>query len=202
MTWGRIQSARQRMHGLAAMLVLGALLACEAESPAVARPAVLLVTIDTLRADDVGVYGYREPVSPVLDALAARGIVYERAIAASSRTAPSHATILTSRWVRDHSIAHFNGYSRLAQETTLTQVLSRGGYATAAFVSNSVLRRRMGLGRGYDAGCAHLARERGEALVRVGPLQRSTRPLHPARPLRDRVLLLGRGPAITGQPFG
>ena len=56
--------------------------------------SVLLLTVDTLRADHVGAYGYPEPVSPNIDALAARGVVYERAVAASSRTAPSHASIL------------------------------------------------------------------------------------------------------------
>ena len=87
------------------------------EERASARPSsnILLVTIDTLRADHVGAYGYPEPVSPNIDSLAARGVVYERAIAASSRTAPSHASILTSRYVRDHSIGSVNGATRIQE---------------------------------------------------------------------------------------
>jgi arylsulfatase len=113
-------------------------------------PNVLLITIDTLRADHVGAYGYPEPVSPNIDALAARGVVYERAIAASSRTAPSHASILTSRYVRDHSIGSVNGATRIQNEETLASALSAAGYQTAAFVSNTVLHPRTGLNKGFS----------------------------------------------------
>jgi arylsulfatase len=114
------------------------------------RPSILLVTYDTLRADHLGAYGYPEPVSPHFDALAERGVLYERAVAASSRTAPSHATIMTSRYVRDHSIGHRNGSTRLGDEETLARVLSQEGYATAAFVSNMMLNRRVGLDAGFE----------------------------------------------------
>lgn len=114
------------------------------------RPSILLVTFDTLRADHLGAYGYPEPVSPHFDALAERGVLYERAVAASSRTAPSHATIMTSRYVRDHSIRHHNGATRLGDGTTLARILSAQGYATAAFVSNAVLQRRIGLDAGFE----------------------------------------------------
>ena len=141
---------RIRACGFAAWLALACSPGAPAPPAALPRPSVLLVTIDPLRADHLGAYGYPEPVSPNIDTLAARGMVYERAIAASSRTAPSHASILTSRWVRGHSIAHFNGYSRLGGEPTIAAVLRPEGYATAAFVSNGVLGRRMGLTRGFD----------------------------------------------------
>ncbi len=61
------------------------------------RPSVLLVTFDTLRADHLGAYGHPENPSRHFDALAKRGVLYERAIAASARTAPSHASIMTPR---------------------------------------------------------------------------------------------------------
>jgi len=134
----------------AASLFLAACQQQEAPAELPRGPSVLLVTVDTLRADHLGAYGHPEPVSPQVDALAARGVVYERAIAASSRTAPSHASILTSRWVRDHSIAYYNGYSRLGDEPTLAAAFRANGYATAAFVSNGVLSQRMGLTRGFD----------------------------------------------------
>jgi arylsulfatase A-like enzyme len=88
-------------------------------------------------------------VSPAIDALAARGVVYERAVAASSRTAPSHASILTSRFARDHAIGSVNGATRIRDEDTLASVLRASGYQTAAFVSNSVLERRTGLDKGF-----------------------------------------------------
>ncbi len=145
--------ARPACSALAAIAAAVLIAACSREQPPEAPappPSVLLVTIDTLRADHLGAYGYPEPVSPSIDALAARGVVYERAVAASSRTAPSHASIFTSRWVRDHSIAYFNGYSRLGNESTIAAVLRANGYATAAFVSNGALSRRMGLTRGFE----------------------------------------------------
>ena len=113
-------------------------------------PNVLLVTIDTLRPDYLGAYGFPGESSPNLDALAAGGVVFERAIAASARTAPSHASLFTSRWVRDHSIGYRNGSTRLGDEVTLAALLDEAGYDTAAFVGNSMLRRRVGLDRGFD----------------------------------------------------
>ena len=114
------------------------------------RPSILLVTVDTLRADHVGAYGFEANTTPNLDALAGEGVVFERALAASSRTAPSHATMMTSRWVRNHSIGPINGGTRLAHdEPTLASRLHDAGWNTAAFVSNFMLGRRVGLDTGF-----------------------------------------------------
>jgi arylsulfatase A-like enzyme len=115
-----------------------------------ARPDVLLVVVDTLRADQLGCYGHPRSPTPNLDALAAGGVLFERAVAASSRTAPSHASIMTSLFVNEHSIGHSNGGSRLDGETTLADLFAAAGYDTAAFVSNYMLRRSMGLDRGFE----------------------------------------------------
>ncbi len=128
-----------------ALLVAG----CGGRPTDPARPDVLLVTLDTLRADHVGVYGAPEGATPHLDALAAGAVVFERALAASSRTAPAHASLFTSRWVRDHAIGYRNGATRLGDEPTLAAILATAGYETAAFVSNTMLRRRVGLDRGF-----------------------------------------------------
>jgi arylsulfatase len=136
------------------------------------RASVLLLTIDTLRADHLGSYGHPEPISPEIDALARRGVVFERAVAASSRTAPSHASILTSRFVRDHAIGSVNGATRLEHEPTLATLLSARGYATAAFVSNTVLQRHTGLDRGFDLYDDQLTERednRGEIFERRAP---------------------------------
>jgi len=125
-------------------------LACAACSDRPPPPDVLLVTIDTLRPDLLGAYGLGPSASPHVDALARRGVVFERAIAASSRTAPSHASIMTSRWVREHSIGWRNGDTHLEGALTLAEVFRRHGYATAAFVGNVVLQSRSGLDAGFD----------------------------------------------------
>ncbi|MCP4906588.1 MAG: sulfatase-like hydrolase/transferase, partial [bacterium] len=114
------------------------------------RPDVLLITIDTLRADYVHAYGFPLEITPSIDALAERGVLFENAIAAATLTAPAHASIMTSRYVREHSIGSRNGDTRLDELSTLAESFSEAGYATAAFVSNAVLRRRIGLDRGFD----------------------------------------------------
>jgi len=141
---------RRRPHpalGLFAAALTLVLAGCRPED---ARRSVLLVTLDTLRADHLGAYGHPEPVSPRFDALAARGVLYERAVAASSRTAPAHATIMTSRYVRDHTVGHRNGATQLEAEHTLARTFRDAGFRTAAFVSNTMLRRRIGLHDGFE----------------------------------------------------
>jgi len=111
---------------------------------------VLLITVDTLRADHLRCYGFPFASSPQIDRLAAASVVFERAIAGSSSTAPSHASILTSLYTRQHTIGFRNGDSRLEGVPTLATVLHSSGYRTAAFVSNVVLIRGRGFETGFD----------------------------------------------------
>jgi arylsulfatase len=111
---------------------------------------VLLITIDTLRADHLHGYGFELETSPNLDALARQGVLFERAIAAASATNPAHASIMTSLYPREHSVGHSNGKTRLERDTTLAEVFQGAGYRTAAFVGNLVLERRTGFDRGFD----------------------------------------------------
>ncbi len=113
-------------------------------------PNVLLITVDTLRADHLGAYGSPFASSPAMDALSEQGVLFERAVAASPMTAPSHATIMTGRYVREHSVGFANGQTRLVGATTLAQRFHESGYQTAAFVGNVILRRSGGLARGFD----------------------------------------------------
>lgn len=131
-------------------VVLGGLAACGRAAPPDPRPNVLLVVVDTLRADALGVYGAGPEASPEIDALARGGVVFERAIAAAPWTAPSHAALFTSRYSREHSIGFETGTTRLTGLTTLAQVFRAAGYSTAAFVSNIVLLRRYGWDLGFD----------------------------------------------------
>ena len=112
-------------------------------------PSVLLITLDTTRNDYVGPRGGAPSLTPALDALAARGIRYTRALTSSPLTLPAHSSLLTGLDPYAHGV-HDNGTSALpADIPTLATVFSARGYATAAFVASRVLDRRFGLARGF-----------------------------------------------------
>jgi choline-sulfatase len=113
------------------------------------RPNVLLVTVDTLRADRLGSYGYAAAATPELDALAAAGARFESATAVAPLTAPSHASILTGLTPPRHGVRD-NGQALGPGAPTLAEALRSAGYVTGAFVSGFPLDRRFGLGRGFD----------------------------------------------------
>lgn len=111
---------------------------------------VILISIDTLRADRLPAYGYAAGVTPVIDALAAEGVLFEQAYAHSPQTLPSHTSILTGRLPFDHGVRDNVGFVAPDDTVTLAHRLKQAGYATGAFVSSFVLRRQVGLGRGFD----------------------------------------------------
>lgn len=114
------------------------------------RLNVLLVTLDTTRADRIGCYGYPQAATATLDRLATRGLLFENAFAGVPLTLPSHATILTGLHPPEHGI-RVNGRHRLsAAIPTLADILRNRGYRTAAFIASAVLDRRFGLDRGFD----------------------------------------------------
>jgi arylsulfatase len=141
--------ARPVRAGAAPWLLLAAIGCGGADGAGAARPDVLLIVIDTLRADHLGSYGYALPTSPRIDALAAEGVLFERAISGSSSTGPSHASIFSSRFTRGHTVGMANGSTRLEGVTTLAEVFRAAGYQTAAFVGNAMLNRRLGFDRGF-----------------------------------------------------
>lgn len=112
-------------------------------------PDVLLITIDTLRADRLGSYGHAEASTPVLDDLARRGARFEEAIAPVPLTLPSHASILTGVTPLVHGVRDNAGFALGAAPPTLAEALRDAGYETAAFVSGFPLHRRFGLARGF-----------------------------------------------------
>jgi arylsulfatase A-like enzyme/Flp pilus assembly protein TadD len=115
-----------------------------------ARPNVLLVTLDTTRADHLGCYGAGAAVTPALDRLAAGGTLFEHAYTPSPMTLPAHASIMTGLQPPGHGL-RVNGKSRLAPSIpTLAEILSAQGYQTGAFVAAFVLHRQFGLDRGFD----------------------------------------------------
>ena len=115
------------------------------------KPSLLLITIDTLRADYLSCYGSQEVETPNLDRLARGGAHFIRARASVPLTLPSHASILTGLHPPAHGVRD-NGTLRLPQSiVTLAEVLKSHGYETAAFVGAFVLDRRFGLAQGFDA---------------------------------------------------
>jgi len=113
-------------------------------------PSLVLVTLDTTRADRLGAYGGDPAISPSFDGLARRGILFEACDSASPLTLPSHATLMTGLYPPAHGL-RTNGRGRLpASIPTLASLLSGRGYRTAAFVSSSVLDARHGLDRGFE----------------------------------------------------
>jgi arylsulfatase A-like enzyme/Tfp pilus assembly protein PilF len=132
-------------------LTLVAVLLRSTARPASPRPLnVLLITIDTLRADRVGAYGARTGATPTLDRLAARGLVFRNAFSAVPITLASHATLLTGRYPPRHGVRGNSFYRLPDAELTLAGSLKRAGYQTAAFVGAAVLDHRFGLSQGFD----------------------------------------------------
>jgi arylsulfatase A-like enzyme/Flp pilus assembly protein TadD len=113
-------------------------------------PNVLLVTIDTLRADHVGAYGAQGVATPTLDALAARGVLFEQAMAAVPLTLPSHASLLTGQYPPSHGVRH-NAIFVLADEAeTVAERFQAAGFATGAVIGAAVLGPEFGLAQGFD----------------------------------------------------
>lgn len=119
-----------------------------AEPPQRTRPSILLVTLDTTRADAIGPDA-RGVETPSFNALASRGMRYTRAYSTVPETLPSHTSMMTGLYPGGHGI-HENGRTVGAQHPLIAERLHQAGYHTAAFVSSFVLARRFGLARGFD----------------------------------------------------
>jgi arylsulfatase A-like enzyme/Tfp pilus assembly protein PilF len=113
-------------------------------------PNVVLVTIDTVRADHVGCYGARDVATPTLDSLAHDGIVFEDAISQVPLTWPSHAVIMTGMYPFQNGVQDFTGQPLEKRFRTVAQAFKQRGYATGAVVSAFVLDKSWGLARGFD----------------------------------------------------
>lgn len=111
---------------------------------------VILVTIDTVRADRLGCYGAKDVETPTLDGLARDGIVFERAISQVPLTWPSHAAILTGMYPFQNGVQDFTGQPLDPHIKSVAQAFKERGYATGAVVSAFVLDRSWGLSRGFD----------------------------------------------------
>ncbi len=127
-------------------MLLALAIAAAACSPA-KPPSVVLISVDTLRADALGAYGGLLP-TPSFDRFAREGVLFEKAFAPAPATAPSHATLFTGQQVQRHGVLR-NGESLPEAATTLAEAFGAHGYATAGFVSSFVLDPRFGWGQGF-----------------------------------------------------
>ena len=110
---------------------------------------VILISLDTLRADHLGTYGYSCDTSPFIDAFARDNIVFENAVVQSPWTLPSHMSIMTSLYPSFHGVVK-EDRSLADEHTTLAELMREGGYRTAAFTDGWLLKPRYGFGRGFD----------------------------------------------------
>jgi arylsulfatase A-like enzyme/Tfp pilus assembly protein PilF len=113
-------------------------------------PNVVVVTIDTLRADHLGCYGYKQIRTPSIDALAAEGARFERAYTVVPVTLPSHTVMFTGTYPMLSGMHDFSGNNLSQQQPTLASVLKQSGYATGAVIGAAVLDSRFGLNQGFD----------------------------------------------------
>ena len=115
----------------------------------VEKPNVVLVTLDTTRADHLGCYGRADARTPAIDALARAGVLFSQAASTAPLTLPSHSSIMTGLYPTNHGV-RLNGTNALSQQhTTLAEAFSDNGYETGAFVGAFVLDGRWGLNQGF-----------------------------------------------------
>ena len=150
MTASKARPLGRRMPGplLVLLAVIG--LAGPGSGAAAERPDLVLVTLDTLRADRIGAYGDPLARTPALDALAARGALFREATTPIPLTLPAHASILSGRYPRSHGVLDNAGFALDASVPLVAESLRDAGYATGAFVSAYVLDGSKGLARGFE----------------------------------------------------
>ena len=121
------------------------------ETAPIQQPAnIILITIDTLRADRLGCYGDTLANTPNIDQLAKHGILFRQSQATAPLTLPSHASILSGLWPYNHGLRDNAGFSLPQEITTIIEVVQKKGYQTGAFVSAYVLHHVWGLNQGFD----------------------------------------------------
>lgn len=146
----------------AAAAALAALSACTA--PQSAKPNILILLMDTLRADRLGCYGYGRATSPVVDRLAERGTLFTRCYAPSDYTQASTASLFTGRYPLAHGYVN-SDYILEDDNLTLAEIFRDAGYTTAAFIANGLAGRKYRMDQGFDE---HFERNRASAFELAG----------------------------------
>ena len=121
-----------------------------AETQSATRPNVILITIDTLRADHLGCYGDKEAETPSIDGLAGDGVQFDHASVHVPLTLPSHSSIMTGVYPPLHGVRDNIGYTLAEDQITLAELLKEAGYETGGFVGGFVLDSKTGINQGFD----------------------------------------------------
>ena len=132
------------------MVILSAAASSQTRRAEDSSPDVILITVDTLRADHLACYGYKQIQTPNIDKLSADGVRFTQAISQCPITLPSHCSILTGTLPLFHGVRDNSGYRLPAHVTTLAEILKSSGYRTGAFVGAYVLNPATGLNHGFD----------------------------------------------------
>lgn len=111
---------------------------------------LLVITLDTTRADRIGAYGYQEIETPAIDRLASDGVLFEQAMAPAPLTLPAHCSIFTGRFPPEHGVRDNGGFFLSPDQLTLAAILRRKGFRTGAVVGAYVLDGKWGLNQGFD----------------------------------------------------
>ncbi|MFP6599596.1 MAG: sulfatase [Deltaproteobacteria bacterium] len=113
---------------------------------------VVLVSLDTVRADHLGAYGYMRPTSPAFDRLAERSLLFEDAISQAAWTLPAHGSMMSGLYPDELGVTHYPALRRLPDmNPTLAERFSSAGYATAGFVGGGFVSKHFGFDRGFDS---------------------------------------------------
>ncbi len=110
---------------------------------------LIVITVDTVRADRLGCYGFQKNTTPAIDAFSEKSLLFENAIVPLPLTGPSHSTIFTGKSIINHGVIG-NGYKLSNENVTLAEILKEKGYATAAFIASKVLEREHNYSQGFD----------------------------------------------------
>jgi len=162
------------------------------------RPDIVLVTVDTLRADHLGCYGYFRDTSPAIDALSEECVIFERCIAPMATTLPSHLSLFTGLWPHQHGYVANTGAVVSPFEPTegrlpISTILSNAGYTTAAFVSGPTVSRNTGIHAGFDHFDEHAPKKARTFVDRSRPaaltVERAIRWLREEAPTEEPVFL-------------
>ena len=158
--------------------------AAAAEALAAVGPNVLLITLDTVRADHLGSYGYAGAATPRLDRLAAEGLRFDRAASTQPLTLPAHVSIMTGQYPFRHGVRSNTNFTLADDAITFAEILSAAGYATGGFIGAAVLDASTGVAQGFDAytDLSQLANEASRPPGRLSEVER------PAEEVIDEAL--------------
>ncbi len=138
------------MRTVCSIAVLALMSSCETTPAAQEGPSVLIITLDTTRADRLGPYGYIGAITPTYDRFAADGTVFNRAYSTCPLTIPSHSTIFTGKSPPSHGVRDNGDFILGEDQVTLAERFQDAGYHTAAFTSAFPTQARWGFAQGFD----------------------------------------------------